>query len=212
MMDFSKWAKEQRVRAEEKLKKLEEEWMVNSYLPLDREELEACKASTEEIKLARHTLRQYVTLVIRCTEKITCIRAISTEMLRSPLQFSRFPPEIRKMILEYILVQPYPFQPFLQRPHLDLNLFYTSKQMKEEASRLFYGHNKFEFHGSSIQKFPISALKRIRDITLYLNKPSPKCFEILMRSEELQSLKIVISCVFRSDRLFFIRRIYRGFM
>jgi hypothetical protein len=108
------------------------------------------------------------------------------EILKRPLDFGKFPEEIRGMILEWTLVQDSSIDFGLHSPtshQLErLAIFQTSKQIHAEAVAMFHCQNKFAMDGTNLERFLFQ-----REPTIYGTCPyiwtvilqSPRFFELL---------------------------------
>jgi hypothetical protein len=124
------------------------------------------------------------------------------EILKGPLDFGKFPEEIRRMILEWTLVQDSPIDFGLHSPTSHrlgrLAIFQTSKQIYTEAVAVFHRQNKFAMDGTHLERFLFpERANYVRHLSLHLDSDISitKVLRAIERCQDLRSLHICLVSV-----------------
>lgn len=124
------------------------------------------------------------------------------EILKGPLDFGKFPEEIRRMILEWTLVQDSPIDFELHSPTSHrlrkLAIFQTSKQIYAEAVAVFHRQNKFAMDGTNLERFLFpERFNYVRHLSLYLDSDISitNVLRAIERCQDLRSLRICLVSV-----------------
>jgi hypothetical protein len=124
------------------------------------------------------------------------------EILKRPLDFGKFPEEIRGMILEWTLVQDSLIDFGLYSPtshRLErLAIFQTSKQICAEAVAVFHCQNKFAMDGTNLERFLFpERANYVRYLSLHLDNDTSitKVLRAIERCQDLRSLYICLVSV-----------------
>jgi hypothetical protein len=124
------------------------------------------------------------------------------EILKGPLEFGKFPGEIRRMILEWTLVQDSPIDFGLHSPTSHrlgrLAIFQTSKQIYAEAVAVFHRQNTFAMDGTNLERFLFPGrVNYIRHLSLHLDSDISitKVLRAIERCQDLRSLCICLVSV-----------------
>ncbi|PVH72523.1 hypothetical protein DL98DRAFT_539128 [Cadophora sp. DSE1049] len=124
------------------------------------------------------------------------------EILKGPLDFGRFPEEIRRMILEWTLVEdsPIDFGLHSSKGHRStrLAILRTSKQIYTEAVAVFYRQNKFAMDGTNLERFLFpERVNYVRHLSLHLDSgiSITKVLGAIESCQDLRSLHICLVSV-----------------
>ena len=124
------------------------------------------------------------------------------EILKGPLDFGRFPEEIRRMVLEWTLVEdsPIDFGMHSSKGHRSrrLAIFRTSKQIYTEAVAVFYRQNKFAMDGTNLERFlSPERVNYVRHLSLHLDSDISitRVLRAIERCQDLRSLHICLVSV-----------------
>lgn len=152
-------------------------------------------------ELSTRSPGEYSNIIAQGT-KLIIYSLSELEILKGPLDFGKFPEEIRRMILEWTLVQDSPIDFGLHSPtshRLErLAIFQTSKQIYAEAVAVFHRQNKFAMDGTNLERFLFPGRANyIRHLSLHLDSDISitKVLRAIERCQDLRSLFICLVSV-----------------
>lgn len=124
------------------------------------------------------------------------------EILKGPLEFGKFPDEIWRMILEWVLVEDAPIN-FGEHSAVGhrtgrLAIFRTSKKIYQEATAVLHSQNKFAMDGTNVQQFLFpKRANYVRHLFLYLDSDISitKVLRAVEKCQDLRSLGVCLVSV-----------------
>lgn len=152
-------------------------------------------------ELSTRSLGEYSNIVTQGA-KLTIYSLSELEILKGPLDFGKFPEEIRRMILEWTLVQDSPIDFGMYSPTSHrlrkLAVFQTSKQIYAEAVAVFHRENKFAMDGTNLERFLFpERVNYVGHLSLHLDSDISitKVLRAIERCQGLRSLRICLVSV-----------------